>query len=263
MKSPSPTSPVAAPDATEPTEAPDCTGATVPEPVALTEHEKTVMADLPWQYARVTTHSVMAASRVIEAAERSTSVGKTADWRGAMEELQAAAEKLRSNDLSQAEEMLMHQAIGLNALHVRLTEMAFQAMASPHLFDVFLRYSLRAQAQGRATLEALAEIKNPPVLFARQANISNGPQQINNGEPSRARENGSEHNELSGEASELPADTGTPALTRGADSAMAPVGAVNRPQVSRRQGAIVSKRLERRDARHAPKSAASAGATKK
>jgi hypothetical protein len=30
-------------------------------------------------------------------------------------------------------------------------------------------------------LETLANIKNPPVVFARQANISNGPQQVNNG----------------------------------------------------------------------------------
>ncbi len=38
--------------------------------------------------------------------------------------------------------------------------------------------------------ETLAEIKNPPVVFTRQANIVNGPQQINHGvRPSSAREN--------------------------------------------------------------------------
>ena len=30
-------------------------------------------------------------------------------------------------------------------------------------------------------LTVVAEVKNPPVVFARQANISNGPQQVNNG----------------------------------------------------------------------------------
>ena len=40
----------------------------------------------------------------------------------------------------------------------------------------------KRQAQCRATLEALAEIKNPrPVAFVKQANISGGHQQVNNG----------------------------------------------------------------------------------
>jgi hypothetical protein len=49
---------------------------------------------------------------------------------------------------------------------------------------------LKAQSQCRATPETLATIKNPPVLFAKQANIATGPQQVNNGipSPSRARE---------------------------------------------------------------------------
>jgi hypothetical protein len=33
---------------------------------------------------------------------------------------------------------------------------------------------------GRMTLESLATIKNPPVVYARQANIAHGPQQVNN-----------------------------------------------------------------------------------
>jgi hypothetical protein len=40
--------------------------------------------------------------------------------------------------------------------------------------------ALRAQSQCRATLETLATVKNPPVVFAKQANIANGPQQVNN-----------------------------------------------------------------------------------
>jgi hypothetical protein len=39
---------------------------------------------------------------------------------------------------------------------------------------------LKAQSQCRATLKTLATIKNPPVVFARQANIAQGPQQVNN-----------------------------------------------------------------------------------
>jgi hypothetical protein len=49
--------------------------------------------------------------------------------------------------------------------------------------------ALRAQSQCRATLETLAAIKNPPIVYARQANVTTGPQQINNGVASpRARE---------------------------------------------------------------------------
>ncbi len=46
-----------------------------------------------------------------------------------------------------------------------------------------LRLALKAQAQSRATVEALAEMKNPrAVAFVRQANIARQ-QQVNNGAP--------------------------------------------------------------------------------
>ena len=44
-----------------------------------------------------------------------------------------------------------------------------------------MRLRLKAQSQARATLEALAQIKNPPVGYARQANATTGPQQNNFG----------------------------------------------------------------------------------
>jgi len=73
--------------------------------------------------------------------------------------------------------------------------------------EIYLRHAFKAQAQCRSTLEALAEIKNPrPVAFVKQANIANGPQQINNGEP-RAREKTIQSNELSGDSYELLPDT--------------------------------------------------------
>jgi hypothetical protein len=37
-----------------------------------------------------------------------------------------------------------------------------------------MRLALKAQSQCRATLETLAQIKNPPVVLARQANIAQG-----------------------------------------------------------------------------------------
>jgi hypothetical protein len=57
-------------------------------------------------------------------------------------------------------------------------------------FQVNLRLAFKAQGQCRSTFETLALMKNPPV-FARNANIANGPQQVNtqtviNGPASRA-----------------------------------------------------------------------------
>ena len=42
-----------------------------------------------------------------------------------------------------------------------------------------MRLALKAQAQARSTAEALALLKNP-MPYIRQANIANGPQQVNN-----------------------------------------------------------------------------------
>ena len=41
----------------------------------------------------------------------------------------------------------------------------------------------QAHAQCCRTLEVLSAMKNPPLVLARQANVTTGPQQINNGTP--------------------------------------------------------------------------------
>lgn len=90
----------------------------------------------------------------------------------------------------------------------------------------YLRLALKAQSQRRATLETLATIKNPPVIYAKQANIANGPQQVNNGTmPAPAGwENSIEPNKLLEQQHEQRLDTGTQGTTIGADSAMATLG---------------------------------------
>ena len=46
---------------------------------------------------------------------------------------------------------------------------------------LFVSLALKAQNQSRATLDTLANIKNPrQTVITKQANISNGPQQVNN-----------------------------------------------------------------------------------
>jgi hypothetical protein len=48
----------------------------------------------------------------------------------------------------------------------------------------YMRLALKAQSQARASWESLSKIKNPVgATFIRQANVANGPQQVNNGVP--------------------------------------------------------------------------------
>ena len=90
--------------------------------------------------------------------------------------------------------------------------------------------AMKAQNQCRMTLETLAAIKNPPVVFAKQANINqgNGNQQVNNGTPtpaSHAVKTINQQNELlevqhGGET----VDTRTKSSAGGKNKAMATVG---------------------------------------
>ena len=89
--------------------------------------------------------------------------------------------KVQAGDMQPVEAMLYGQAKTLETI---FTSLARRAAHNEGLkqFQVNLTLALKAQAQCRATLEALAEIKNPrPVAFVKQANIANGPQQVNNG----------------------------------------------------------------------------------
>lgn len=96
--------------------------------------------------------------------------------------LRAHGEAVNRGDLQAAERMLNAQAVALNAI---FAEMARRAALNMGTYlgptETYLRLALKAQSQSRATVETLAAIKNPPVVFARQANIAHGPQQVNNG----------------------------------------------------------------------------------
>lgn len=86
-------------------------------------------------------------------------------------------------DLKSVECMLYGQALTLQTIFTALSRRAANADQLPQ-FQSAMSMAFKAQAQCRATLEALAEIKNPrAVAFVRQANIANGPQQVNNGAP--------------------------------------------------------------------------------
>jgi hypothetical protein len=95
---------------------------------------------------------------------------------------------------------------------------------------------LKAQSQCRATFETLATIKNPPVIYARQANVTTGPQQVNNSvvTPARARDDESKPNKQSEATHELLPDTRASSAAIGSDPALATVGEVYRAEVGGR-----------------------------
>ena len=99
-----------------------------------------------------------------------------------VEELSMQIDKVNAGDMKRPEAMLLMQAYTLDGLFNNLARKAQIQSHMPH-YESFLRLALKAQGQCRSTLETLSTIKNPPVIFAKQANISNGHQQINNGMP--------------------------------------------------------------------------------
>lgn len=141
-------------------------------------------------------------------------------------------------NLKRAESLLICQAQTLDALFNRELMIATKQDALLQ-FEAHMRCAFRAQSQGRATLETLATIKNPPVLIAKQANIAHGPQQVNNGpppasEPSRARETGNAQNRLLEQRHGERLDTLTAGTASTDDPAMATVGAVHGAEIPRR-----------------------------
>jgi hypothetical protein len=153
-------------------------------------------------------------------------------------QLEDQALAVHRGDLRDAEALLMGQAVGLNAMYTELVRIGRGNLGSH--FDVaerLIRLGLKAQGQCRATLETLAAIKNPPTVFARQANIAAGPQQVNNtvslaaGDAqslARAGNLESEQNKLL-EAHGERLDLGAADAAGASDQALAPVGAVHRP----------------------------------
>ena len=160
-------------------------------------------------------------------------------------ELGRQVDAVNGGDLRRAEAMLIAQAHTLDAIFVNL---ARRAVGQDYLkqWEAYMRMAMKAQNQCRMTLETLATIKNPPVVFARQANINNGgQQQVNNGSaPEPVRAGASAHAAISQtdktellEASDGERmDAGEARAASGAYPHMEAVGSVHRPAKRRRQG---------------------------
>jgi hypothetical protein len=96
--------------------------------------------------------------------------------------LRESARAVNAGALAPMEAILVSQVSSLNTIFMAL---ALRAQVNieqyPQAMERFMRLALKAQSQARATVETLANIKNP-LVFAKHANINNGGmQQVNHG----------------------------------------------------------------------------------
>ena len=159
-------------------------------------------------------------------------------------ELGKKVRNVHKGNLQDAETILTAQAFALDAIFTSLARRAQMNMGEYiDAADRYMRLALKAQGQCRTTLETLAAIKNPPVVFAKQANIANGPQQVNNTvnksdgsfesstrthAPAHAGNSNSVQNELLEDRHEQGMDIRAPGAAISRDPAMATVGEIHR-----------------------------------
>ena len=95
--------------------------------------------------------------------------------------LKESTEAINNGDMKAVEAMLYGQAVALQTMFTNLARRADCQQGRLDNIEALLKLAFRAQNQCRMTLETLSNVKNPPVVYARQANITSGPQQVNNG----------------------------------------------------------------------------------
>ena len=149
--------------------------------------------------------------------------------------LAVTVKQVNNGDLGRAEAMLMTQAEALQSIFMNFSRRTLVQEYQKNL-ESFFRMAMKAQNQCRMTLETLATIKNPPIVYAKQANIAHGPQQVNNGQDFATSTRAGAHagnseiqtNELLEAQPYEPMDTRAPSTTSGTDSAMATMGTIDR-----------------------------------
>lgn len=161
-------------------------------------------------------------------------------------DLQGAVKASQAGDTGIADAYLIPQANALSAIFNECMRRAYLNMGgNPDAMERYMRLGLKAQSQCRSSLESLSKIKNPPnVSFVKQANIANGPQQVNNGvEPAtspaqdsaRTSASGSAPIELLEDSNGQWVDTRAPSEARSGDPQVAAVGSVDRAAQRRGQ----------------------------
>jgi hypothetical protein len=161
------------------------------------------------------------------------------------EAMREKAAKVQSGDLSELEETLITQTVTLNAIFNTMARRAALNMGE-HLqaTETYMRMALKAQAQSRATMETLAEIKYPksPTFVKQQNNAYQ--QQVNNSDPEHFKASTRTHahgnsnysaNELLNEASHEKMDCRGTCKASSIDRDLEAVAEINRSKNTKRQ----------------------------
>jgi hypothetical protein len=124
--------------------------------------------------------------------------GKCEDLTECLDALADCIDRAKAGNLGGADVMLVSQVHALDSAFSYLLRKAFNNSEAGYTqaANSYFMLALRCQSQTRCTWETLSKIHNPPApTFVRQANIANGPQQVNNNDP-RTEEFATQPNEL-------------------------------------------------------------------
>lgn len=176
-------------------------------------------------------------------------MGDDVDMGAMVESLRSTIKEVQDGDLSRLEAMLVSQATALQTMFTSVARRAAHQEQLKH-YSVFMGLALKAQAQSRATISALVDLKYPrQATFIKQANVAHGPQQVNNGPaPAGTAPHAKEIQPDQTELLEADHHGGTamdrrtaPATAR-SNPAVEAVGAVNRPANRRGKGQGITQR---------------------
>lgn len=165
-------------------------------------------------------------------------------------------ETINDGDMERAQKLLTAQAATLDTLFHSLVAKALDG-GPLQKFEAMMKLALKAQSQSRCTLEAISKIKNPPnATFVKQANITQGNQQVNNygnqtpqtgdATPPRAQETANMPNELLEAQHGERLDFGPETAPSSVNSQMETLAEVDRTKNQRRKIAVKSERISRR-----------------
>ena len=124
--------------------------------------------------AKLTTTSSLAAVTL----KRYSGAGDEMDVADLLTEMRKAGDEVVAGDMGRVERMLANQALTLDSIFHDMAQRSGRQETYKGI-EVLMRLALKAQAQARSTAEALALLKNP-MPFIKQANMTTGPQQVNN-----------------------------------------------------------------------------------
>lgn len=104
---------------------------------------------------------------------------ETMVWKEAMAAYDAASADIGGGDLTRASNMLTAQALTLDAVFTELLSRASNNIGKyPDAMERYMRLALKAQAQSRATIEALARMQQPREQIIRHVHVNEGGQAI-------------------------------------------------------------------------------------